>query len=131
MFDTQDDDQSPPSAQPINGGALTEPNPRPGIRLTLVRTVDDVPEGAEVLLLGSMFQYDEAKPADEFEVEYRQALITVQRCEVEHSWRESLASKVRRAQNGPSRPPHPSRGGRGNAEAESPSRSRPSSPTKE
>ena len=88
MFDTQDDDPNPPSAQPVDGGALIEPNPRPGIQLTLVRAVDHVPAGAEVLLVGSLFLYDEAEPTDEFLVEYRRALITVKRCEVEHRrWR--------------------------------------------
>ena len=83
MFHTQDEERNTgTSAQPPHC-ALTEPNPRPGILLTLVCTVEHVPVGAEVLLVGSMFLYDEAHPTDEFQVEYRRALVTVKRCQVE------------------------------------------------
>jgi hypothetical protein len=82
MFVTQNDHSNATSAKPLDG-ALTEPNPRPGSVLTLVRAVDEVPVGAQVLLVGSMFRYEEAQPTDEFEVEYRRRLITVQRCEVQ------------------------------------------------
>ena len=83
MFDTQDDYQGTPSAQPAADRALTEPNPEPGMRLRLVWAVDDAPVGSEVILIGSLFRYEDAQPADEFEVEYRGTLLTVQRCEVQ------------------------------------------------
>ena len=83
MSDTQNDDPNFPAAQPLD--ALTEANPRPGILLTLVRAVAHAPAGAEVILVGSLFRYVEARPTDEFEVEYRRVLLTVQRCEVEPS----------------------------------------------
>ena len=80
MSNTQNDEPNFPSAEPPD--ALTEPNPRPGILLTLVRAVDHAPAGAEVILVGSLFRYVEARATDEFEVEYRRALLTVQRCEM-------------------------------------------------
>ena len=83
MFNTQDDHQGPPTAQPAADGALTEPNPEPGMRLRLVWAVDRAPVGSEVTLIGSLFQYEDAQPADQFEVEYRGTLLTVQRCEVQ------------------------------------------------
>ena len=88
MFDAEDDKPNTDSTAQPSDGALTEPNPQPGILLTLLCSVEQVPAGADVLLVGSLLQYDEAQPNDEFLVEYRRTFITVKRCEVEHRrWR--------------------------------------------
>ena len=82
MFDALDDEPKPQTAQPAPDAALTEPNPAPGTRLRLISAVDLATVGSEVILIGSLFQYEDAQPADQFEVEYRGTLLTVQRCEV-------------------------------------------------
>jgi hypothetical protein len=59
------------------------PNPFPGTVVRLVCSIEDAPAGVTVMLIGSLLGYDEAKPTDEFEIEYRGTLLTVLRREIE------------------------------------------------
>ena len=49
----------------------------------MVCSIEDAPAGATVMLVGSLLGYDEARPTDEFEIEYRGTLLTVLRREIE------------------------------------------------
>lgn len=62
---------------------LETPNPFPGTIVRLVCSIEDVPAGARVILVGSLLEYDESQPTDEFEIEYRGTLLTVLRREIE------------------------------------------------
>ena len=62
---------------------LDAPNPFPGTVVRLVYAVEDAPAGATAILVGSLLGYNEPRPTDEFEIEYRGTLLTVLRREIE------------------------------------------------
>ena len=63
--------------------AVNLANPPIGTLVRFVRDVGLARAGAVATLVGSLFQYEEAQPSDEFEVEYRGRLLTVRRDEIE------------------------------------------------
>ena len=78
--------QRQPSGSPLalpSIAVVDAPNPFPGTVVRLVCSIEDAPAGATVMLVGSLLGYDEAKPTDEFEIEYRGTLLTVLRREIE------------------------------------------------